>query len=191
MPADSACSASEDGWHATLPTILLKACCRNRLTKSVVLVEYGNRVSLARLPRSLPDCELSNFFPYSSFCSNRGNFFTRCPVYFPKAQIDKPLTAVTVLKSKLDRRSFLRVAGTSQGIGALCSVLPTLARGERTDRLTCTLAQLNGEVPAPFSFMQLSDTHVGFNGPPDPRNANPRCCGSSRKLDRARSNAAI
>jgi len=31
-----------------------------------------------------------------------------------------------------------------------------------------TLADLNGEPPAAFSFMQLSDTHVGFNGPPDP-----------------------
>jgi len=28
--------------------------------------------------------------------------------------------------------------------------------------------ELNGEASAPFSFMQLSDTHVGFNGPPDP-----------------------
>ena len=27
---------------------------------------------------------------------------------------------------------------------------------------------MNGEAPAPFSFVQLSDTHVGFNGPPDP-----------------------
>ena len=31
-----------------------------------------------------------------------------------------------------------------------------------------SLAELNGEAPAPFSFVQLSDTHVGFNGPPDP-----------------------
>src|SRR5271163_4874735 len=30
------------------------------------------------------------------------------------------------------------------------------------------MADLNGEAPAPFSFIQLSDTHVGFNGPPDP-----------------------
>ena len=73
-----------------------------------------------------------------------------------------------MLKSKLDRRSFLRVAGTSLGIGALYSVLPSLARGEDAQGLTRTLAQLNGEAPAPFSFMQLSDTHVGFNGPPDP-----------------------
>lgn len=73
-----------------------------------------------------------------------------------------------MLKRKLNRRSFLRVAGTSLGIGAVYSVLPSLARGEGTDGLTRTLAQLNGEAPAPFSFMQLSDTHVGFNGPPDP-----------------------
>ena len=68
----------------------------------------------------------------------------------------------------MDRRSFLRVAGTSLSIGALYSVFPTLARGAEADVVTRTLAELNGEAPAPFSFMQLSDTHVGFNGPPDP-----------------------
>jgi hypothetical protein len=68
----------------------------------------------------------------------------------------------------MDRRSFLRIAGTSLSIGALYSVFPTLARGSEADLVTRTLKQLNGEAPAPFSFMQLSDTHVGFNGPPDP-----------------------
>src|SRR6202049_267614 len=72
------------------------------------------------------------------------------------------------LENKFDRRSFLRVAGTSLSIGALYSVFPALTRSVGADTVTRTLAQLNGEAPAPFSFMQLSDTHVGFNGPPDP-----------------------
>jgi 3',5'-cyclic AMP phosphodiesterase CpdA len=69
---------------------------------------------------------------------------------------------------RLDRRSFLRVAGTSLSIGALYSVFPPLARGGGSEILARTLGELNGEAPAPFSFVQLSDTHVGFNGPPDP-----------------------
>jgi hypothetical protein len=73
-----------------------------------------------------------------------------------------------LVESKLDRRSFLRVAGTSLSIGALYSVFAPLARGAGNELLTRTMAQLNGEAPAPFSFIQLSDTHVGFNGPPDP-----------------------
>ena len=72
------------------------------------------------------------------------------------------------MESKLDRRSFLRVAGTSLSIGALYSVFAPLAHGAGKEVLTRTMAQLNGEAPAPFSFIQLSDTHVGFNGPPDP-----------------------
>ena len=72
------------------------------------------------------------------------------------------------MKAKLDRRSFLRVAGTSFGIGALYSVFPGLTRIAGAEGITRTLAELNGEAPAPFSFVQLSDPHVGFNGPPDP-----------------------
>ena len=72
------------------------------------------------------------------------------------------------MKTRLDRRSFLRIAGTSLSIGALYSVFPALTRGARAEAMTRTLADLNGEAPAPFSFIQLSDTHVGFNGPPDP-----------------------
>src|SRR5438045_9673366 len=73
------------------------------------------------------------------------------------------------MKPKLDRRSFLRVAGTSLSIGALYSVFAPLAHGDDSNGLlTRTFAALNGEAPAPFSFVQLSDTHVGFNGPPDP-----------------------
>ncbi|MGO9452017.1 MAG: metallophosphoesterase family protein [Candidatus Binataceae bacterium] len=72
------------------------------------------------------------------------------------------------MESKFDRRSFLRVAGTSLSIGALYSVFAPLAHGAGGEILTRTLAELNGEAPAPFSFIQLRDTHVGFNGPPDP-----------------------
>ena len=30
------------------------------------------------------------------------------------------------------------------------------------------LGKKNGERPTPFTFVQFSDTHVGFDGPPDP-----------------------
>ncbi len=72
------------------------------------------------------------------------------------------------MENKFDRRSFLRVSGTALGIGALYSVFPALTRSAAAEGVTRTLAELNGEAPAPFSFIQLSDTHVGFNGPPDP-----------------------
>jgi hypothetical protein len=62
--------------------------------------------------------------------------------------------------SKYDRRTFLRVAGTSLSIGALYSVFAPLAHGAGNEVLTRTMAQLNGEAPSPFSFIQLSDTHV-------------------------------
>ena len=72
------------------------------------------------------------------------------------------------MRNRLDRRSFLRIAGTSLSIGALYSAFAPLAHGAGNEIITRTLADLNGEAPAPFSFIQLSDTHVGFNGPPDP-----------------------
>ena len=72
------------------------------------------------------------------------------------------------MEKRFDRRSFLRVSGTALSIGALYSVFPALTRSAHAEGITRTLAELNGETPAPLSFMQLSDTHVGFNGPPDP-----------------------
>src|SRR5579863_4254577 len=72
------------------------------------------------------------------------------------------------MNAKFDRRSFLRVAGTTFGIGALYSVFPALTRTAGAEGIVRSLAELNGEAPAPFSFIQLSDTHVGFNGPPAP-----------------------
>src|SRR5882724_10688932 len=67
-----------------------------------------------------------------------------------------------------NRRSFLKFAGTSIGIGVLYSAYPAaLATGETGDMFTA-LGKSSGEKVAPFSFVQLSDAHVGFNGPPDP-----------------------
>jgi len=67
-----------------------------------------------------------------------------------------------------DRRSFLKIAGTSLGIGVLYSAYPAaLAKGEVGD-MFALLGDASGEKVAPFSFVQLSDAHIGFNGPPDP-----------------------
>ena len=66
-----------------------------------------------------------------------------------------------------DRRSFLKIAGASIGIGALYHVLPAPAHGLAGEMLD-HMKSMNGEKPSPFSFVQLSDAHVGFNGPPDP-----------------------
>ncbi len=66
----------------------------------------------------------------------------------------------------VDRRRFLRIAGVSLGAGALYRVAAP-ARGEG-GRLMNLLGKSNGEKPTPFSFVQFSDTHVGFSGPPDP-----------------------
>jgi 3',5'-cyclic AMP phosphodiesterase CpdA len=66
----------------------------------------------------------------------------------------------------VDRRKFLRIAGISLGAGALYRFAPP-ALGEG-GRLMEQLGRKNGERPTPFSFVQFSDTHVGFDGPPDP-----------------------
>ena len=66
----------------------------------------------------------------------------------------------------VDRRKFLRIAGTTLGAGALYRVAaPALGEG---GRLMQALGKKNGEAPTPFSFVQFSDTHVGFSGPPNP-----------------------
>ena len=72
------------------------------------------------------------------------------------------------MKKPMDRRSFLRVAGASLGIGALYQFAPMLVRGAAADEVSGDLQRLNGEAPASFTFAQFSDTHVGFQGPPDP-----------------------
>lgn len=68
----------------------------------------------------------------------------------------------------IDRRQFLRIAGTSLGAGALYSVFPACATSGGAAETSRRLAARNGEGPRPFSFVQLSDTHVGFSGPPNP-----------------------
>ncbi len=64
----------------------------------------------------------------------------------------------------IDRRSFLRLSGLSLGAGTLLHFMPRRADAGFLDHLR----RRNGESPDPFSIVQLSDTHVGFNGPPDP-----------------------
>ena len=66
----------------------------------------------------------------------------------------------------LDRRSFLRIAGMSIGVGALYQIAP-IAGAEAQETMK-SLGARTGETVTPFSFVQLSDTHVGFHGPPDP-----------------------
>lgn len=67
----------------------------------------------------------------------------------------------------IDRRTFLRLAGVSLGAGALYRVAPGWATegGAETARRQ---REDNGEAVKPFTFVQLSDTHVGFAGPPNP-----------------------
>jgi len=67
-----------------------------------------------------------------------------------------------------DRRSFLKIAASSLGIGVLYSAYPAARSAGETGDFFSTLGKANGEKVAPFSFVQLSDAHVGFNGPPDP-----------------------
>ena len=67
-----------------------------------------------------------------------------------------------------NRRDFMKFAGLSLGLGTLYTVAPRLhstalgrAFGDHTKKA-------NGEAVKPFTFLQLSDSHVGFSGPPDP-----------------------
>jgi predicted phosphodiesterase len=72
------------------------------------------------------------------------------------------------MKKRMDRRSFLRIAGTSVGIGVLYEFAPFLQRRPEADEINSYFKRVNGEAPASFTFAQFSDTHVGFQGPPDP-----------------------
>src|SRR5579859_6167947 len=71
------------------------------------------------------------------------------------------------MKKELDRRNFLRVAGISLGFGALYHVMPTTASALDSEALDF-MGKNTGERLKPFTFFQLSDTHVGFSGPPNP-----------------------
>jgi 3',5'-cyclic AMP phosphodiesterase CpdA len=72
------------------------------------------------------------------------------------------------MEKPVDRRRFFKIAGASIGVGALFHVAPLLGREGEGRRLASLLGRENGEAPKPFSFVQLSDTHVGFAGPPNP-----------------------
>ena len=69
---------------------------------------------------------------------------------------------------QIDRRSFLRLAGASLGAGALYRVAPAWAGDRAAGEVARELRRRNGEAVTPFTFVQLSDTHVGFSGPPNP-----------------------
>ena len=69
------------------------------------------------------------------------------------------------MKKDLDRRRFLKIAGTSMGVGALYTVFPRLAGSAEAAEAARQLGLKNGEKPTPFTFAQLSDAHVGFDGP--------------------------
>jgi hypothetical protein len=72
------------------------------------------------------------------------------------------------MRHPIDRRKFLRIAGASLGIGALYRVAPAWAEGGEAGETARRQARKNGEAVTPFTFVQLSDTHVGFSGPPNP-----------------------
>src|SRR5262249_54358964 len=65
----------------------------------------------------------------------------------------------------VDRRRFLKIAGTSMGGGALYAGWPSLGGSAEAAELARRLGASTGERPTPFTFAQLSDTHVGFDGP--------------------------
>ena len=71
------------------------------------------------------------------------------------------------MKASTNRRSFMKIAGTTLGIGVLYTALPLPASSESREMLAW-LGKKNGEEVSPFTFVQLSDAHVGFKGPPDP-----------------------
>jgi 3',5'-cyclic AMP phosphodiesterase CpdA len=72
------------------------------------------------------------------------------------------------MKTEFDRRRFLTIAGSSLGAGALFRFAPFAGESTEARELLARLGRKTGEAPTPFSFVQLSDTHVGFSGPPNP-----------------------
>lgn len=68
----------------------------------------------------------------------------------------------------MDRRQFLKISGTSLGVGALLTVAPAMAAGGPAARMRDWFRRRNGEEVTPFRVVQLSDAHVGFQGPPNP-----------------------
>jgi predicted phosphodiesterase len=72
------------------------------------------------------------------------------------------------MEQRINRRSFLRIAGTTVGIGALYQFAPALIGKAGADPISDFYRRANGESPTSFTFAQFSDTHVGFQGPPAP-----------------------
>jgi len=72
------------------------------------------------------------------------------------------------MEKTFDRRAFLKITGTTLGAGALYRVGAAAGVDPRALALAGTLGSQNGERVTPFTFVQFSDTHVGFEGPPDP-----------------------
>src|SRR5260370_1264180 len=68
----------------------------------------------------------------------------------------------------MDRRHFLKVSGMSLGVGALISVAPAIAAEGPASPVRNWFRHRNGEALSPFNLVQLSDAHVGFQGPPNP-----------------------
>jgi len=61
----------------------------------------------------------------------------------------------------MKRRDFLKLSATALGGAAVLRVTGTAEAAS-------FLRRRNGEATSPFTIVQLSDTHVGFQGPPDP-----------------------
>jgi 3',5'-cyclic AMP phosphodiesterase CpdA len=62
----------------------------------------------------------------------------------------------------------MKFAGMSLGLGTLYAVAPGLHSSARGRAFGEHTKSKNGEAVKPFTFLQLSDSHVGFSGPPDP-----------------------
>jgi predicted phosphodiesterase len=71
-------------------------------------------------------------------------------------------------KDAIDRRRFFRVAGASMGLAAVYRWAPALGTDPRGKVEAARLGRANGEAPTPFTFAQLSDTHVGSGGAQNP-----------------------
>src|SRR5437764_11609942 len=69
---------------------------------------------------------------------------------------------------QINRRRFMKFTGLSLGIGTLYRVIPALGADSALGGFLADMRRSNGESMSPFTFIQLSDSHVGFNGPPNP-----------------------
>jgi hypothetical protein len=72
------------------------------------------------------------------------------------------------MSKSIDRRAFLRISGLALGAGALYRIGPAWGADGPAKDTGRELQQRNGEAVTPFTLVQLSDTHVGFEGPPNP-----------------------